>query len=77
MEVRKDVAPKAEEEGAESSSSEANGPVATAAASSTNAVDQQGEGASGTGKFYLVTLSFFFSLQPPKNLLDHRSTVLI
>lgn len=47
--MRKDVAPKAEEEGAESSSSEANGPVATAAPTSTNTMDQLGEGTSETG----------------------------
>ncbi|XP_026217690.1 E3 ubiquitin-protein ligase HECW2 isoform X2 [Anabas testudineus] len=49
VEMRKDVAPKAEEEGAESSSSEANGPVATAAPTSTNTMDQLGEGTSETG----------------------------
>nr|XP_020471000.1 E3 ubiquitin-protein ligase HECW2-like [Monopterus albus] len=43
---RKEVAPKAEEEGAESSSSEANGPVATSAASSRNTAEQGGAGAT-------------------------------
>ncbi|XP_028985877.1 E3 ubiquitin-protein ligase HECW2 [Betta splendens] len=42
VETRKEVAPKAEEEGAESSSSEANGPVATATPSSTSTANQRG-----------------------------------
>lgn len=42
--MKKEVAPKAEEEGAESSSSEANGPVAGAAHISSIATD----GAGGT-----------------------------
>ncbi|KAM7375193.1 hypothetical protein PAMA_014331 [Pampus argenteus] len=42
VETRKEVAPKAEEEGAESSSSEANGPVAAAAPTGSNIADQAG-----------------------------------
>ncbi|XP_069376807.1 E3 ubiquitin-protein ligase HECW2 isoform X1 [Paralichthys olivaceus] len=40
VDTRKEVAPKAEEEGAESSSSEANGPVAGAAPTSSDAAEQ-------------------------------------
>ncbi|KAM9334025.1 E3 ubiquitin-protein ligase HECW2 [Symphorus nematophorus] len=50
VETRKEVAPKAEEEGAESSSSEANGPVAGAAPTSSSTTDREGgaeAGASG------------------------------
>ncbi|KAM7365492.1 hypothetical protein PAMP_016412 [Pampus punctatissimus] len=54
VETRKEVAPKAEEEGAESSSSEANGPVAAAAApTGSNIADQGGRiseaGATASG----------------------------
>ncbi|XP_034461787.1 E3 ubiquitin-protein ligase HECW1 isoform X5 [Hippoglossus hippoglossus] len=42
VDTRKEVAPKAEEEGAESSSSEANGPVAAAAPTSGDAAEQGG-----------------------------------
>ncbi len=42
VETRKEVAPKAEEEGAESSSSEANGPVAAPAPTGSNVADQEG-----------------------------------
>ncbi|XP_062301535.1 E3 ubiquitin-protein ligase HECW2 [Scomber scombrus] len=42
VETRKEVAPKAEEEGAESSSSEANGPVTADAPTSSNIADQGG-----------------------------------
>ncbi|XP_074520630.1 E3 ubiquitin-protein ligase HECW2 isoform X2 [Halichoeres trimaculatus] len=50
VDSRKEVAPKAEEEGAESSSSEANGPIAAAAPGSGAAAEQEGatsEGARG------------------------------
>lgn len=43
VETRTEVAPKAEEEGAESSSSEANGPVAAAAPTSDNTADTDGK----------------------------------
>uniref|UniRef100_A0A8C4H3I5 HECT-type E3 ubiquitin transferase n=1 Tax=Dicentrarchus labrax TaxID=13489 RepID=A0A8C4H3I5_DICLA len=45
IQTRKEVAPKAEEEGGESSSSEANGPVTAAAPTSSNVADR-GRGAS-------------------------------
>uniref|UniRef100_A0A8C4H2G6 HECT-type E3 ubiquitin transferase n=1 Tax=Dicentrarchus labrax TaxID=13489 RepID=A0A8C4H2G6_DICLA len=48
VETRKEVAPKAEEEGGESSSSEANGPVTAAAPTSSNVADR-GRGASAAG----------------------------
>lgn len=47
VEIRKEVAPKAEEEGAESSSSEANGPIAAAASTSSNITDREGETSEG------------------------------
>uniref|UniRef100_UPI003AB0A6EC E3 ubiquitin-protein ligase HECW2-like n=1 Tax=Centroberyx gerrardi TaxID=166262 RepID=UPI003AB0A6EC len=47
VEIRQEVAPKAEEEGVESSSSEANGPIAAAAPTNSNVADQGG-GATGT-----------------------------
>lgn len=50
VETKKEVAPKAEEEGAESSSSEANGPVAGAATSSIIA-DRGGGGTSEVGRW--------------------------
>ncbi|XP_035485654.2 E3 ubiquitin-protein ligase HECW2 isoform X8 [Scophthalmus maximus] len=50
VDTRKEVAPKAEEEGAESSSSEANGPVVAAAASTSGyAAEQGGATASSAG----------------------------
>uniref|UniRef100_A0A8D2ZCN7 HECT-type E3 ubiquitin transferase n=1 Tax=Scophthalmus maximus TaxID=52904 RepID=A0A8D2ZCN7_SCOMX len=50
VDTRKEVAPKAEEEGAESSSSEANGPVVAAAASTSGyAAEQGGATASAAG----------------------------
>lgn len=49
VESRKELAPKAEEEGAESSSSEANGPVASAAPTSTSTANQRGGSMSETG----------------------------
>uniref|UniRef100_UPI0037E85A29 E3 ubiquitin-protein ligase HECW2 n=1 Tax=Semicossyphus pulcher TaxID=241346 RepID=UPI0037E85A29 len=49
VDTRKEVAPKAEEEGAESSSSEANGPVGATASSGSNVADQGG-GASEAGR---------------------------
>ncbi|KAM6958019.1 E3 ubiquitin-protein ligase HECW2 isoform 1-T1 [Tautogolabrus adspersus] len=48
VDTGKEVAPKAEEEGAESSSSEANGPIAADASTSSNVADQGG-GASEAG----------------------------
>ncbi|XP_070850281.1 E3 ubiquitin-protein ligase HECW2 isoform X2 [Chaetodon trifascialis] len=56
VEMRKEVAPKAEEEGGESSSSEANGPIAAAASTSSTITDRDGEtsegarGSSGDGE---------------------------
>lgn len=50
VEARKEVAPKAEEEGAESSSSEANGPVGASAPSSNRAV--RGGRGSEAGRWF-------------------------
>ncbi|XP_070850284.1 E3 ubiquitin-protein ligase HECW2 isoform X4 [Chaetodon trifascialis] len=47
VEMRKEVAPKAEEEGGESSSSEANGPIAAAASTSSTITDRDGETSEG------------------------------
>lgn len=57
--MKKEVAPKAEEEGGESSSSEANGPVAAATASSIPA-DTGGAGTSEVGMWELFLLQKCF-----------------
>lgn len=58
VETRKEVAPKAEEEGAESSSSEANGPVVAAAPTSSNIADQEG----GTSEDGRRTIRYFIHI---------------
>lgn len=50
VEIKKEVAPKAEEEGAESSSSEANGPITGAEGTSSSTADIGG-GASEAGRW--------------------------
>lgn len=50
VEIKKEVAPKAEEEGAESSSSEANGPVTGVEGTSSSTADV-GAGASEAGRW--------------------------
>lgn len=54
--MKKEVAPKAEEEGGESSSSEANGPVAAATCTSDITADRGAAGTSEAGMWELFLL---------------------